>query len=114
MPPRQYSRHTFTIGEQDSDEKLFLTDRIAFSYEDIADNRRVVAQEGDTIFSLAAKYFRGLPRPAGFWWVIADFQPQPIHDPTIQLAAGQVIVIPSIRTISERLFNEERRRESDL
>jgi hypothetical protein len=114
MPPQQFSRHTFTHGEEDSDERLFLTDRIAFGFTELPDNRRVVAQQGDTVFSLAAKYFKGLDRPAGFWWVIADFQPQPIHDPTIQLAAGQIIVIPSIRTIIERIFNEDRRRESDV
>lgn len=113
MPPRQFSRHMFTLGEQDADEKLFLTDRIAFSYTELSDNRRVVVQQGDSLFSLAAKYFKGLPRAAGFWWIIADFQPQPIHDPTIQLAAGQVLIIPSIRTVIERVFNEERRRESE-
>jgi len=114
MPPRRYSRHTFTTGETDTNDVQFLTDRVIFGYTELSDNRKVVVQAGDTLYSLAGKYFRGLPRPAGLWWVIADFQPQPIHDPTIQLAAGSVLVIPSIRTVNERIFNEERRRESDV
>lgn len=114
MPPRYLSRHTFTTGETDDDDRLFLTDRVRFPYQNISDNRRVLVQAGDTLYTLASKYFRGLPRPAGLWWIIADFQPQPIHDPTIQLAAGQVLVIPSIRTVMELIFNEERRLESDL
>jgi len=114
MPPRHYSRHTFTTGETDDDDRAFLTDRSIFAYEALSDNRQIIAQQGDTLYTLAARYFKGVPRPAGFWWIIGDFQPQPIHDPTIQLAAGQVLVIPSVRTITERVFNEERRRESDV
>ena len=113
MPPRHYSRHTFSSGEIDDDDRAFLEDRTIFAYKELSDNRQIIVQQGDTLHSLAARYFKGLSRPAGFWWVIADFQPQPIHDPTIQLAAGQVLVIPSVRTIIERIFNEERRRESD-
>lgn len=112
MPPRQYSRHTFTTGEADENDRIFLSERVPFGYEDLSDNRRVVTQQGDSLYSLAGRYFAPLTRPAGLWWIIADFQPTPIHDPTVQLAAGTTIIIPSLRTVIERIFNDERRRES--
>jgi len=114
MPPKQFSRHTFTTSTTDDDDLSYLTDRIPFRYKAFNDNRKVVVQQGDTLYTLAGKYFQPLDRPAGLWWVIADFQPTPIHDPTIQLAAGTTIVIPSVRTVIERIFNEERRRETEV
>ncbi len=70
----------------------------------------VVAQ-GDTLFSLAAHYFAPIPRAAGLWWIIADFQPDPVHDPTIRLTPATTLVIPSVRTILESVFSETRRLE---
>jgi len=112
MPPRRLSRHTFTFATQDDDENLFLTERIRFSFRTLSDNRTHVVKQGESLMTLAGRYYRGLPRPAGLWWVIADFQPQPIHDPTIELVPGQVLVIPSRRTVEELVFSEERRRET--
>ena len=112
MPPRFLSRHTFTIGTaltDEDDERLFLTDRDLFAFRQLNDNRSHVVVAGDTLFSLAGKYFRGLPRPAGLWWVIADYQPQPYHDPTIELPVGAVLVIPSPRTVEQLVFSETRR-----
>lgn len=112
MPPRRYSRHTFTLGVQDSAERLFLTERIRFGFKQLSDNRTHVVSQGETLFSLARRYFQGLPRPDGLWWVIGDFQPQPVHDPTLQLTPGSVVVIPSRRTVEELVFAESRRRET--
>jgi LysM repeat protein len=63
-----------------------------------------VVSEGDTLHGIAAKFYPSLgvlPRisAANLWWVIADFQPNPIHDPTIKLVAGQRLIIPSTRTV---------------
>ena len=113
MPPRQYSRHSFTFGIQlrsRGEKTLWLTDRIPFSFQQRADNRFHVVQSGDSLFSLAGKYFRPYPRAAGLWWVIADFQPQRIHDPTIELTVGFVMVIPSRRVLEEEIFNFSRRK----
>lgn len=112
MPPRFLSRHTFTEGlalTDQGDERLFLTDREAFPFRQLNDNRQHVVKAGDTLFSLAGRYFRGLPRPAGLWWVIADFQVQQLHDPTVELPVGSVLVIPSRRTVEQRVFGEARR-----
>lgn len=112
MAPRRYSRYTFAYAAKDASGDLVLHGAEPFRYRDIADNREHVVREGDTLFTLAGRYFRSgsLPRPAGLWWVIADFQPTPIHDPTLALQPGRVLVIPSVRTVIEEIFSERRRR----
>lgn len=112
MPPRRFSRYSFCSAVLDDQERLFLTDREPFRYRPLPDNRQHVVKEGDTLFSLAGRYFAPLPRPAGLWWVIADFQPEPVHDPTLALELGRVVVVPSIRTITEEAFSEKRRAEA--
>jgi hypothetical protein len=102
----------FTSAVQDDEGRLVLTDREPFRFRSLPDNRQHVVKEGETIFSLAGRYFAPLPRPAGLWWVIADFQPDPIHDPTIALEPGRVLVIPSVRTVQEEIFSERRRGEA--
>lgn len=111
MPPRRFSRFTFSSAVLDGDERLFLTDREPFRFQPLPDNRQHVVKEGETLFSLAGRYFAPLPRPAGLWWIIADFQPDPIHDPTLSLEVGQSLVIPSVRVVTESILSESRRRE---
>jgi len=114
MPPRQYSRHSFTTGRSNSAEQTYIDDRIPYRFRALTDNKQYAVQEGDSLYALAARYFSPLPRPAGLWWVLADFQPQPIHDPTIQLLPGSVLVIPSVRTVTELILGEERREDTIL
>lgn len=113
MPPRKYSRHTFTLGITE-DDQLLLTEREPYTFRVFADNRQHVVKRGETLWTLAGRYFASLPRPSGLWWVIADFQPDPIHDPTIELTEGAVLVIPSVRTVVEAIFSERRRIEPAL
>jgi hypothetical protein len=115
MPPRQYSRHLYCLGYQDQlgDHPVFMRARIPFRYQQRSDNILVVAKSGDTFYSLAGRYYSSLPRGCGLWWAIADFQPQPVHDPTLQLAAGQVVVVPSLRTVLEEVFDDSRVLESE-
>ena len=114
MPPRQFSRHQFCQLVTDDLGRRVLTDRVPFRYADLSDNRRHLVNQGETLFTLAGKYFAGLPRAAGLWWVIADFQPTPIHDPTIALAPGTVVFVPSSRTVLETIMSEKRREVSVL
>ena len=112
MPPRKFSRYTFTTGIKDSADRLFLTDRVRFGFRELDDTREYIVKEGDTLFLLAGRFYRGLSeRAAGFWWVIADFQPDPVHDPTLKLEPGLRMFIPSKRTILEEIFAESRRLE---
>lgn len=109
--PRRYSRHIFCLGFVDSDGPFQLSEREPFLYREFSDNREHVVAQGETLHSLAAKFFSPIPRAAGLWWIIADFQPDPIHDPTIRLEPASVLVIPSVRTVLESVFSETRRLE---
>lgn len=109
MPPGQYSRYLFCSGLKDSRGRLYLSERVPFRYVDRADNRHVVVSEGDTLFTVAAKAYAPLPSPSQFYWVIADFQREPILDPTLKLAPGRTLVVPSRRMLLEEILNEERR-----
>lgn len=110
MPPRRRSRYTFATAVRGDDDRVALYGDEPYRFHDFADNIEHVVRRGDTLHRLAAKYFVGEPRPAGLWWVIAHFQPDPIHDPTIVLDIGRVLYVPSMRTLTEEIFNERRRR----
>ncbi|HET9621802.1 MAG TPA: hypothetical protein VFP84_10565 [Kofleriaceae bacterium] len=112
MPPRRYSRFTFCVATVDDQGRLFLTEPEPYRFRAFPDNRQHVVQAGESVFTLAGRYFAPLPRPAGLWWVIADFQPDPIHDPTLALELGRVLFIPSVRVITEEIFAEARRQEA--
>lgn len=109
MPPQTSSRHTFVLGVEDDNGRTFLTERVPFAYRVLPDNLSHRVSRGDTLWTLAARYYAALARPSGLWWVIADFQPDPIFDPTIQLVEGRQLVIPSLRTVLGRVFSETRR-----
>jgi hypothetical protein len=112
MPPRRFSRYTFSTAVLDDSQRLVLTEREPYRFRSLPDNRQHVVQAGDTLFTLAGRYFAPLPRPAGLWWIIADFQPDPIHDPTIELSVGRMLLIPSLRVVTEEIFSEARRPEA--
>lgn len=111
MPPRRLSRHSFTFGVSDSSERLHLTDREQFRFRDLPDNRTHTVHGGESLHSIASRMFPNFPRPAGLFWVIADFQPNPIHDPTVMPEPGTILIIPSERTVSDLIFSEARRDE---
>jgi hypothetical protein len=112
MPPRRLSRFTFSAAVLDDAGRLLLTEREPYRFRTLADTRQHVVRQGDTLFTLAGRYFAPLPRPAGLWWVIADFQPEPIHDPTLALDLGRLVFIPSVRVVTEEIFSEARRQET--
>lgn len=112
MPPRQFSRYTFATTSPNAKGELTLYGADPYTYRAFPDNVEHVVRDGDTLWTLAAFYYAGsIYRPAGLWWVIADFQPSRIHDPTLALVVGTVLVIPSLRTVIEEVFSEKRRAE---
>lgn len=110
MAPRTGSRHSFTLGVRDELAKLYLTEREPYRFREHTDTRVHVIAQGDTLFDLAGRFFSPLPRACGFWWVLADFQPDPIVDPTLELPAGRRLFVPSLRVLTDVILSEQRRR----
>jgi hypothetical protein len=106
----RFSRHRFSLGYKDDDGTFFLGDRVPFPYRDVIDNIQHIVRTGDSLFNLPARHYTGMVRPSGLWWIIADFQPDPIQDPTIRLTEGTIIVIPSLRTVQQEILNDRRKR----
>lgn len=115
MAVTQFSRYIFTTSVLDSDGVLRLTEREPFRFRNFSDNIRHVIKEGDWWPYLAHDFYGGITaRPAGLWWIICDFQPQPVVDPTVRPEVGSLIVAPSQRTVLEEVFSERRRKESNV
>lgn len=105
MPPRIDSRYLSSYGVKDSDDRVYLTERKPFRYDPkLQGTRRHVATGQDTLWSLAYTYFKPRKDAEHLWWVIADFQPVPIKDATLDIAAGRVLYIPSNRILEERIL----------
>ena len=64
-------------------------------FTDDRDNFIHIVEPGDTLESLAERFFDGFPDAANMWWVLAEFQPTPIQDPTLRLQPGSMLVVPS-------------------
>ena len=111
MPPRVGSRFGFSLGVHDDAGLLQLTDREPYRVRAHADNRIHTAVQGDTFWDLAGRYFAPLPRACGYWWAIADFQPDPVVDPTLALEPGRRIFIPSLRVLTDVILGEAGRKE---
>ena len=97
MAPRTGSRHLFALGVPDELGRRFLSEREPYRFKEHTDTRVHVVAQGDTLEGLAGRYFAPLPRACGFWWVLADFQPDPIVDPTLELDVGRMWIGPSVR-----------------
>ena len=110
MAPRAGSRYSFSHGVRDDAGRLFLTERDPYGYHPHTDNRTHVVVQGDTLWGLAGRYFAPLPRACGYWWAIADYQDPPIVDPTIELELGSVVLIPSLRILTDVILAESSRR----
>lgn len=105
MPPQKFSRYEFTRKLIDSQEREFLGEREPFGFQAFPDNRSHTVEAGDSLFNLAGKFFAGIARPAGFWWVIGNFQEDPIFDPTEELKIGRIIIIPSFQVLIDEILN---------
>ena len=106
MPPRRTSRYRRCFGVVDASGRTLLTERDPFRYRELPGTAAHVVVEGDTLWGLAARYFAPLERPAGLWWIIADFQPAPILDPTLALEPGSVVLVPSLAVVTDVILSD--------
>jgi Tfp pilus assembly protein FimV len=108
MPPGRLSRYSLSLAIKDDQGRTFLTDPDPFRYQDLSDNKYHTVIAGDTLWELAARAFPNISESQHLWPIVAWFQPQPIHDPTLALEPGREMVFPSERTVLEKIFNPER------
>lgn len=106
----EFSRYRYCTGFEDSDGNQYLDEREPFRFRDESDNRFHVAREGDTWWGLAWRYFKSFKRPSLLWWLLCEYQPEPVVDPTIKIEPGREVVIPSERVVRNHVFSRERRR----
>lgn len=115
MPPLRNSRYQYSTKYTDTSGQSFLTEPAPIIYEDSLDNIIHVVQGGERLQDLAHKYFAEFGSntfpSAGLWYIIAQFQPTPIVDPTIKLADGMKLYIPSKRYVATRIFDPARRNQ---
>lgn len=107
MPPRVGSRYSTSLGVLDAEGRRFLTEREPFRFREVEDTREHVVVQGDSLFTLAGRYFAPLPRACGFWWAIADFQPDSVFDPTLELELGRRIYVPSVRVLTDVILGAD-------
>lgn len=93
MPPAANSRYLFAEGFL-FDGKTYIGQREPFHFDVSLANRVHRARRGDTLHVLAERYLSGLPNSADLWWLLAEFQPEPIIDPTVPIDPGRLIFIP--------------------
>lgn len=113
MPIRRYSRDSYSAIFKDDLGREYTEPRPRFLYRSYDDNIRHVVRQNEHYWYIAAKYYEGLSRepyfefsPGQLWWVIADFQPTPVHDPTLALAPNTIVIVPSLRVVQAEIFNE--------
>jgi len=97
------SRYQMAIVEKRESGEMAIGARDRLYYADVDGIIPHVVEDGDTLHSLAAEYLGGETGESNLWWAIADFQPDPIIDPTIALAAGTTLLIPPISYVQRML-----------
>lgn len=103
----QYSRYKHCdIYRRPEDTVLFMDLRPRIEYIGGYDEILHKVVLGDTLHNLALRYYNGMPNPASLWWAIADFQPEPINDPTVRLEPGTWLVIPSADMVQQWLMSD--------
>lgn len=113
MPPAVYSRHILTTGVSRVDDGLtYLLDREPLRFRPLSGNRRVRVASSDTWQTLAAAFFVPIQNPHQLWWVICDFQPEPVLDPTVPPVSGTYVYIPSVEFVLAEVFSRDRKAEA--
>lgn len=84
---------------------LLLEMRTPYGYRDDSTNIAHRAVEGDTWWTIAARYYRSISsRASGLWWAVKDYQPTPVTDPTLSIRPGALIIVMSpLKLVSEVL-----------
>jgi len=88
-----------------ADGTTLLDEYTPFRYRDREDNISHLCGEGDTWPNLAERYYSHISeRACGLWWIAVDFQPDPVVDPTLRIAPGRVVYLPSAMTVMTEIL----------
>lgn len=108
----EWSEYRFSTQYREPDTgHLMLTDPIPVDFIAFDDNEPYTVVEGDTLWSIASRRYKGFPRPARFWRVLADFNN--IYDPTLPLEPQSTLWLPSARTIYDTFYSNDRLQDVD-
>jgi hypothetical protein len=87
--------------------KVFLSLRERLPHLQGSDTRIHICKGGERLYDLAVGYYKGLyQRPLDLWPIIAEYQPEPIHDPSVPLSEGEVVLIPGPGYIETVAFGD--------
>ncbi|NIO74655.1 MAG: hypothetical protein GTN69_01910 [Armatimonadetes bacterium] len=93
----------------DPDGRLVTAERVPFRYEDREDNHRITVSEGKSWEDLAERLYAHISeRACGLRWILHDFQPTPIVDPTIPPRPGSVVFAPSDIVVLNEILGQPR------
>lgn len=108
VTPEEDSRYLLSLELELEDGDLVWTFPEPLGEFSSEDDVHHTVRQGETLFTLAGRYYSGVKRPCGLWWAIAEYQSPPIKDPLNVLEDGSIIKIPSLRTVLEIFLNEDR------
>jgi hypothetical protein len=113
MPALRNSRYQHSTTYTDTAGRRFLTEPPLIPYVDSLENRVHVVRGGERLQDIAHQYFAALGDDvfpaAALWYIVAQFQPTPIIDPTLRLSPGLRLYIPSKAYVMSRVFDKSRR-----
>lgn len=105
MPPQNQSRYLAVFAQKDASGRMFLSERSRFAFDISLPGTRIhTVSQGESLHTIAWRYFSPLPDAEHLWWVIAEFQPVPIADLTLDLEIGRTLYIPATRVVQERIL----------
>jgi hypothetical protein len=103
------SRFAYCTSTRVAGGRVVFDERLPYTYRAHPDNRLHEVLQNDTLSLLAGSYFTPLPRACGYWWAIAEFQPEPIINPLVPLHQQRTrIVIPSLRVLTDIILQPRR------
>jgi hypothetical protein len=108
--PSTLSVYRFCQAYEAPDGRKYLTDIQPFLFEELTDTTPHVVVGEQRIEDVAAIHYQVYGEEAYLLGqVLAQFQPEPLFDPTVPLVAGSTVFVLSLRAIEERVFAESRR-----
>lgn len=98
-------RHATILKYGDGGLIFTVPERLPYIERD--DTTLYVTRGGEYLWDIAIKqYGRSVPKAWDLWQVIAEFQPEPIQDSSLPLAAGKELYLPSVQYINEVAFGD--------